>query len=157
MYGPGQRPDMAFNRFIEAVRSGKPITLYGDGRQTRDFTFVDDIVDGSLAAGRTERVDGAFNLGGGTPAPLTEVLRILGELAGPPRRDSVRGSPRPGTRGDLGGFHRAAGSFCSFSPEFPSPTVCAASGSGRPGSTWHAPPGLTLARAKNTSYLSRRM
>jgi UDP-glucuronate 4-epimerase len=81
VYGPGQRPDMAFNRFIEAARMDRPITLFGDGRQTRDFTFVDDIVDGILAAGATEGVEGAFNLGGGTPAPLTEVIRILGELA----------------------------------------------------------------------------
>ncbi|MGC2289830.1 MAG: NAD-dependent epimerase/dehydratase family protein [Thermoplasmata archaeon] len=84
VYGPGQRPDMAFNRFIEATRSGKAITLYGDGRQTRDFTFVDDIVEGLVAAGRTTGAEGAFNLGGGTPAPLTEVLRILQELAGHP-------------------------------------------------------------------------
>jgi UDP-glucuronate 4-epimerase len=84
VYGPGQRPDMAFHRFIQAIRAGDPVTLYGDGRQTRDFTFVDDIVDGILSAGATERVDGAFNLGGGTPAPLTEVLRILGEIAGHP-------------------------------------------------------------------------
>jgi nucleoside-diphosphate-sugar epimerase len=84
VYGPGQRPDMAFHRFIEATRAGEPVTLYGDGRQTRDFTFVDDIVEGVLAAGRTKGVDGAFNLGGGTPAPLTEVFRILGEIAGHP-------------------------------------------------------------------------
>ncbi|MFZ0830610.1 MAG: NAD-dependent epimerase/dehydratase family protein [Thermoplasmata archaeon] len=107
VYGPGQRPDMAFNRFIEAVRSGKPITLYGDGRQTRDFTFVDDIVDGVLAAGRTENADGAFNLGGGTPAPLTEVLRILGELAGHPV-ETQSGEPPPGDpRGTWADSHRA--------------------------------------------------
>lgn len=84
VYGPGQRPDMAFHLFIDAVRSGQPITLYGDGRQTRDFTFVDDIVEGLVAAGAAEGLDGAINLGGGTPAPLTEVLRILGELSGHP-------------------------------------------------------------------------
>ncbi len=98
VYGPGQRPDMAFHRFIEAVRLGKAITLYGDGRQTRDFTFVDDIVDGVLAAGQTEKADGAINLGGGTPAGLSEVLRILGELAGHPVEtqsgDAPPGDPR---------------------------------------------------------------
>ena len=84
VYGPGQRPDMAFHRFIEAIRTGQAVTVYGDGHQTRDFTFVDDIVEGLVAAGGQEGVEGAFNLGGGTPAPLTEVLRILGELAGHP-------------------------------------------------------------------------
>jgi nucleoside-diphosphate-sugar epimerase len=98
VYGPGQRPDMAFHRFIEAIRAGKPVTLYGDGHQTRDFTFVDDIVEGILSAGSTAGIEGAFNLGGGTPAPLTEVLRILGELAGHPVEtqsgEAPRGDPR---------------------------------------------------------------
>jgi nucleoside-diphosphate-sugar epimerase len=95
VYGPGQRPDMAFHRFIEAVRAGTPVTLFGDGRQTRDFTFVDDIVDGIVSAGETEGIDGAFNLGGGTPAPLTEVLRILEEIVGRPI-ETQTGTAPPG-------------------------------------------------------------
>ena len=50
VYGPRQRPDMAFQRFLTAVRDGKPITVYGDGEQTRDFTFVSDIVAANMAA-----------------------------------------------------------------------------------------------------------
>ena len=98
VYGPGQRPDMAFHRFIEATRAGRPVTLFGDGHQTRDFTYVDDIVDGVLSAGRTEGIGGAFNLGGGTPAPITEVLRLLGEISGHPLKvqqgDAPPGDPR---------------------------------------------------------------
>src|SRR5205823_2654723 len=50
VYGPRQRPDMAFNRFIRALLEGRPLEVNGDGEQTRDFTFVDDIVDANIAA-----------------------------------------------------------------------------------------------------------
>ena len=52
VYGPRQRPDMGFQRFLTAVRDGKPITVYGDGEQTRDFTFVSDIVAANMVGGR---------------------------------------------------------------------------------------------------------
>ncbi len=107
VYGPGQRPDMAFHRFIEAIRAGNPVTLYGDGHQTRDFTFVDDIVEGILAAGGTEGIDGAFNLGGGTPAPLTEVFRILGEISGRPVATRPGEAPPGDPRATWADTHRA--------------------------------------------------
>jgi len=50
VYGPRQRPDMAFHRFLKAARDGRPVTVFGDGRQTRDFTFVADIVAAVRAA-----------------------------------------------------------------------------------------------------------
>ena len=53
VYGPRQRPDMAFRRFCEAIVAGAPIEVYGDGRQTRDFTYVADIVAATRAAGET--------------------------------------------------------------------------------------------------------
>ena len=52
VYGPRQRPDMAFRRFCEAIVDGEPIEVFGDGRQSRDFTFVGDIVAATRAAGR---------------------------------------------------------------------------------------------------------
>ena len=55
VYGPRQRPDMAFHRFIRAALDGEPITLYGDGEQTRDFTFVRDAVAATVAARRPRR------------------------------------------------------------------------------------------------------
>ena len=55
VYGPRQRPDMAFHRFLRAALDGEPITLYGDGDQTRDFTFVADAVAATIAAGDTRR------------------------------------------------------------------------------------------------------
>ena len=55
VYGPRQRPDMAFHRFLKAARDGEPIRVFGDGEQTRDFTFVDDIVAATRAAAATGR------------------------------------------------------------------------------------------------------
>ena len=55
VYGPGQRPDMAFHRFLKAAHRGEPIELYGDGEQTRDFTFVTDAVVATAAAGSRGR------------------------------------------------------------------------------------------------------
>jgi len=76
VYGPRQRPDMAFSKFIHAGITNQPIILYGDGEQTRDFTFVDDIVDGLHKA--EVHADGdIFNLGGGNRVTLNHALSIL--------------------------------------------------------------------------------
>ena len=77
VYGPRQRPDMAFHRFIEGVLSGRPIKIFGDGRQSRDFTFVDDIVSANLAAGYRGREGRVYNVGGGSRIVLREALDIL--------------------------------------------------------------------------------
>ena len=67
VYGPRQRPDMAFNIFCRAAVAAEPVTVFGDGGQTRDFTFVSDVVAGALAAADAQDVDGGiFNLGGGS-------------------------------------------------------------------------------------------
>jgi nucleoside-diphosphate-sugar epimerase len=81
VYGPRQRPDMAFNRFITAGLKGRPITVYGSGEQTRDFTFVKDITDGLIKAQAV--TDGQiFNLGGGNRVTLNEALDSLQEVTG---------------------------------------------------------------------------
>jgi UDP-glucuronate 4-epimerase len=89
VYGPRQRPDMAFTRFCEAAIKGAPIEVYGDGRQTRDFTYVGDIVALTKAAIAAD-VDGGsvFNAGGGSRASLADALAILSSIAG--RRLEVR-------------------------------------------------------------------
>jgi UDP-glucuronate 4-epimerase len=69
VYGPSGRPDMSPFRFIEGIRRGQPIRLYGDGNQTRDFTYIDDIAVGTAAALEVKGCD-VFNLGGGN-RPLT--------------------------------------------------------------------------------------
>jgi UDP-glucose 4-epimerase len=65
VYGPRQRPDMGFHRFIRAALLGEPITLFGDGEQSRDFTFVDDAVGATMAAGDRGRPGTVYNIGGG--------------------------------------------------------------------------------------------
>ena len=84
VYGPRQRPDMAFHRFIKAILSGAPITVYGDGAQTRDFTYVDDIVTGTMQAGFTFTRDSCrvMNIGGGKRTPLNRVFDHLAEITG---------------------------------------------------------------------------
>jgi UDP-glucuronate 4-epimerase len=77
VYGPGGRPDMAPFRFSEWIRRGEPITLYGDGSQTRDFTYIDDIALGTLAAIRPLGYE-IINLGGGNaPLSVNEMIHAL--------------------------------------------------------------------------------
>ena len=97
VYGPRQRPDMAFNRFIRAALTGEPIALYGDGEQTRDFTFVGDAVAATAAAGTRGVPGGVYNVGGGDRVSVNQVLGVLEGIAG--RRLDVR---REGTqKGDM--------------------------------------------------------
>ncbi len=98
VYGPFQRPDMAFHIFIKALLEHTPIILLGDGSQTRDFTFVDDIVQANLLAA-TKPVEGdIFNIGGGSRISLREVINMLEKVTGiapvveiqPPTKGDVR-------------------------------------------------------------------
>ncbi len=82
VYGPRQRPDMAFHKFIRALLLDEPIIVYGDGEQSRDFTYVDDIVAANLAAMRHGRPGASYNLGGGSHATITEVLGLLELITG---------------------------------------------------------------------------
>jgi UDP-glucose 4-epimerase len=84
VYGPRQRPDMAFHRFIKAALKDQEITLFGDGEQTRDFTFVSDAVAGTIAAGEQGVAGHAYNLGGGSRVSMNQVLEILAKVAGRP-------------------------------------------------------------------------
>jgi UDP-glucose 4-epimerase len=84
VYGPRQRPDMAFNKFIQASLDGRAITLYGDGEQTRDFTFVRDAVAATMAAGDRGVPGRAYNIGGGSRVSVNQVLDIIGRVAGTP-------------------------------------------------------------------------
>ena len=82
VYGPRQRPDMAFHKFIRAILTDQPINIYGDGEQSRDFTYVGDIVTANLAAMHRGRDGACYNLGGGTHVTVNEVLRLLEKITG---------------------------------------------------------------------------
>ncbi|MFQ5791049.1 MAG: NAD-dependent epimerase/dehydratase family protein, partial [Acidobacteriota bacterium] len=77
-----QRPDMAFHRMFRAVLSGKAFPLYGDGKQTRDFTFVNDAVSATIAASRHGRPGRVYNIGGGSRVSLLEVIQAIESVTG---------------------------------------------------------------------------
>jgi nucleoside-diphosphate-sugar epimerase len=80
VYGPRQRPDMGFNKFIRATLQGHAIPVFGDGEQTRDFTFIADAVDANIAS--MEGNPGVYNIGGGSRVTLKQVFEALGEVIG---------------------------------------------------------------------------
>lgn len=83
VYGPGQRPDMAFTRFVRAAVRDEEIVIYGDGEQVRDFTYVDDIVAANVLAAVSPTAPGAvFNVAGTTSISVNGSLDLLSELAG---------------------------------------------------------------------------
>ncbi|CCI20800.1 NAD-dependent epimerase/dehydratase family protein [Microcystis aeruginosa] len=85
VYGPRQRPDMAFHKFFQAAIAGKPIGIYGDGKQTRDFTFISDAVAANLAAAVVpEALGEVFNIGGGSRVVLLDVLDTMEKVIGKP-------------------------------------------------------------------------
>ena len=81
VYGPRQREDMAFSRFIAAILDEQPLPLYGDGTQTRDFTFVEDIAHANVLALRSKN-EGVYNIGGGARVSMRDVITVLEENTG---------------------------------------------------------------------------
>jgi nucleoside-diphosphate-sugar epimerase len=110
VYGPRQRPDMALHRFCKAIVKDEPLSIFGDGGQSRDFTFVSDIVEASVRAATSEQAIGkALNIAGGTHTTLCEVLDLLREINGGPLTITHE-QARPGDVHDtLADTSRAAG------------------------------------------------
>ncbi len=82
VYGPGQRPDMGLRIFAEAALRGEPVTVFGDGSQSRDFTYVDDIVEATIRAASAPVAGLALNVGGGSTVTLLQTLQLIGDLVG---------------------------------------------------------------------------
>jgi UDP-glucuronate 4-epimerase len=91
VYGPRQRPDMAFHRFLRAAYADEPITVFGDGEQTRDFTYVEDAVRANLLAMRAPIHAEAINVGGGRRVSLNQTLDLVGQCIG--RRLRIERAP----------------------------------------------------------------
>jgi UDP-glucuronate 4-epimerase len=116
VYGPRQRPDMAFRRFCAAAIAGRPIELFGDGRQTRDFTFVADVVAATRAAAAADGVGGrVYNIGGGSRVSLNGALERLAAIAGRPLDVRRRGREDGDVR-HTGADIAAAGADLGFLP-----------------------------------------
>ena len=83
VYGPKQRPDLAIRKFTELIEQGKPIPVYGDGSTKRDYTFIEDIIDGICSAIKYDKTHyEIINLGGGSPVTLNEMISTIEEVLG---------------------------------------------------------------------------
>jgi UDP-glucose 4-epimerase len=105
VYGPRQRPDMAFHKFCKAMLRDEEIPVYGDGRQSRDFTYIDDAVEANVRSWRRSAPQGVYNVGGGSQVEVVEAIALLEGALGVKAR--LRFEPRPPgdplrTRADAG-------------------------------------------------------
>ncbi|HXV63691.1 MAG TPA: NAD-dependent epimerase/dehydratase family protein [Vicinamibacteria bacterium] len=97
VYGPRQRPDMAFNRLLRCALDERPFTLYGDGKQTRDFTFIADAVEATIAASERGRPGAVYNIGGGSRVSMLQVIETIESITG--KRLTI--DQRPKEKGDM--------------------------------------------------------
>jgi len=95
IYGPRQRPDMAFTKIVTCLVEGRPFELYGDGSQSRSFTYVDDAVDATIAVMERAPAGAVYNVGGGSEVSMLEAIEALGVIAGR-RLELVRHPRRAG-------------------------------------------------------------
>ena len=97
VYGPRQRPDMGFHKFLRATLLGQPIPVFGDGEQTRDFTFVADAVSATIAAARRGVPGRVYNIGGGSRVSVNQILDIIRRVSG--REPIIQAEPAQ--KGDM--------------------------------------------------------
>ncbi len=118
VFGPRQRPDMAFHRFIKAGILDEPITVYGDGEQSRDFTFIDDIVKANIRAAEVESRGEVLNIGGGSRVTLNQTISVIEDVLGKKlvvdRRERQHGDAR-----HTGADTSRAKSVLDFAPKYP--------------------------------------
>jgi UDP-glucose 4-epimerase len=118
VYGPRQRPDMAFHKFCRAMILGQPIVVFGDGRQSRDFKFIDDAIEANVRAWRQSATQGVYNVGGGSQVDVLETIAMLEKALGVKAKIDFQPRP-PGdplrTRADATRIQRDLG----FAPSVP--------------------------------------
>ena len=95
IYGPRQRPDMAFTKMVSRLAEGRPFELHGDGSQSRSFTYVDDAVDATIAVMERSPGGATYNVGGGAEVSMLEAIETLGRVSGR-RLEVVRHARRQG-------------------------------------------------------------
>ena len=111
VYGPAGRPDMSPFRFVQWISEGRPVIVFGDGSQSRDFTYVDDIARGTIAGLRPLGYE-VINLGSDRPAVLMDVIKLIEELVGRPARIEYRpahAADMSATWADIGKAERRLG------------------------------------------------
>jgi nucleoside-diphosphate-sugar epimerase len=117
VYGPAGRPDMSLFRFVQWISEGRPVIVYGNGQQPRDYTYVDDIAHGTLAAPKPMGYE-VINLGADSPVVLMDAIQLIEELVG--KKATLEYKPRhptdiPATWADIGKANRLLGWW----PQFP--------------------------------------
>jgi nucleoside-diphosphate-sugar epimerase len=116
VYGPRQRPDMGFHRFFRALLTGDALTVFGDGSQTRDFTYVDDVTQANLQAALHGRAGEVYNISGGSRVQLMEVIRLMERLTGTTAR--IQSLPRQkGDPANTGGDSSRAREELGYRPQ----------------------------------------
>ncbi len=118
VYGPRQRPDMAFHRFIRSILQGDDIYVFGDGEQTRDFTFVGDAVEGTLRAAFSDAKGQVFNIGGGSRVTLSYIISLLEDLLNRPVHRRYL-APQHGDARDTAADIRRASELLGYHPGIP--------------------------------------
>lgn len=96
VYGPRQRPDMAFHKFFRAIHRREALPIFGDGAQTRDFTYIDDVTEANLLAAREGVPGESYNISGGSRVTILEVIRLMESITG----EAIRVESRPKQNGD---------------------------------------------------------
>ncbi len=117
VYGPRQRPDMAFHRFIKSILEKKEITIFGNGLQTRDFTYISDIVDANILAMESDIKNEIFNIGGGTQLSINTVISILERLIGKKAKIVYEKKVKGDVKDTLASIEKAKG-ILGYSPKF---------------------------------------
>jgi UDP-glucuronate 4-epimerase len=118
VYGPRQRPDMAFTKFLGAALDRRPVTVLGDGSQIREFTYVSDAVEATIAAARRGDPGCYYNVGGGSQVGLLDAISMIGELLGRPIEIEYHSSARGDVRRTSSHGVRAARDL-GFEPRVP--------------------------------------
>ena len=117
VYGPRQRPDMAFNRLVACALGGEPFVVFGDGNQTRDFTYVADAVSGTISAGECGVPGAVYNVGGGSRRSMNSVFRYAREAPGGARKRDYQARQLGDARDTAADISRAR-SELGFEPSF---------------------------------------
>jgi UDP-glucose 4-epimerase len=118
VYGPRQRPDMAFHRFLKSALLGDEIPLYDDGEQTRDFTYVADAIAANVAAAERGSGGGIYNIGGGSRVSINRVLETITDISGRAVRVRREGRQKGDVRHTAADASRARADL-GFEPRVP--------------------------------------
>jgi len=117
VYGPRQRPDMAFHKFLRAILAGRQLPLFGDGQQTRDFTFVSDVIDAAVNASLIAAPGSVFNIGGGHRVTMQHVLELIERITGKQLRVRADGEQKGDMRHTAADISRAR-DLLGYAPKF---------------------------------------